>query len=147
MLTENQDYAGRQKPYISRKIHSYSGWSSMVKWEKTRVLPASHSSPPTQLSTLLTLDLLHIKEPSLEKPSHMHRKIQGGRTRELGEREGGGKTEEGEGDQSHSTYRSIIQNKSIPAVICLTWQDLGKDQAEHTRNSQCAKRLLNELLC
>lgn len=66
------------------EMHSYARWSGMVWWEKTRLLinthscgvPASYFSPPTQLSTLLTLDL-HIKEPSLQKPSHMHRKIQG----------------------------------------------------------------------
>lgn len=71
---------------------------------RKQFLPASHSLPPTQLSTLPTLDLLHIKETSLQKPSHMHREMQGGRTREPGGRkeEGVGRWRGLGGEQPHS---------------------------------------------
>lgn len=56
----------------------------------------------------------------------MHRKIwHGGVRGHEGEGEVGGG-----GIHTPTAYRSIIQNKSIPAAICLTWQDLGEDQAE-----------------
>lgn len=143
MLIENQNFAGRQKPCKCREMHSYSGWSSVVWGEKTRLsvnthnggVPASRFSPPTQLSTLLTLDLLHIKGHSLQKPSHMHRKIWGGSKREPGGRNGGGRTEGVEGEQPHSyciqKYHSIQISSScfLPHL-----QDLEQGKAE-TRNS------------
>lgn len=138
-MNESQDYTVRHKPWKSREIHWYSGWPGSVCWEKTRLLidthnrsvPALHSSPPTQLSALLTLDLLHIKEHSLQGPSHMQRKIweREGKS-QRGEREAGGHGGVRVSNHTPTAYRSIIHNKSIPVTICLTWQDLGQDQAE-----------------
>lgn len=133
------------------ETHSYSGWVSTVWWEKIGVLPASHSSPPTLLSTLLTLDLLHIKEPSLQRPSHVQGEIQGGGTREPGGSRGGGWWVVGY--PTPTAYRSIVQNKSIPAAICLTWQGLGQDRAEaqemyfmsdSCQRTMCKRRLLKK---
>lgn len=102
--------------------------------------------PHTQLSTLLTLDTLHIKEPSLQKRSHLQGKSQGARAREHRGREGGEGGQEGQGRATTlRRSRSIIQNKkSIPAAFFFSWQDLEKN----TTNScweQCAKKKKNSL--
>ena len=111
---------------------------------ETRVLPGSNSLPPIQLSAQLTLDLLHIKEPSLEKPSHMHRKIQGRREE--------GRWEDRGGQRRATTLlrhtEVSFKTNGFQLFFCLTWQDLGQGQGEKQEiaKEQCAKRLPNQFL-
>lgn len=97
--------------------------------------------PHTQLSTLLTLDTLHIKEPSLQKRSHLQGKSQGARAREHRGREGGEGGQEGQGRATTlRRSRSIIQNKKINSSCVFLQLERPWKNTTNSCWEQCAKK-------
>lgn len=98
----------------------------------------SHSSPPTRLSALLyPRSPPHQRALITEAITHAQGDVGRENVSQPGGREGGRKTE-GVRQSNHtpSAYKSIIQNKSIPAAVCLTWQDLGKKHQKQLSSCQ-----------